>query len=582
MGNGGILSRQQKLAWFWREDWKLPKTMDPKKTTLLLLAFFEFHIAGLAKPPPGTPLRVTTIQEDHLLPWNNPVVGPDGTVYFGMGHSLLAVDGQNGKRLWMYTTEGGVHGSPAIGTDGTAYIGSQDKRLYAVDGKTGALKWSFETHGGINSTPAIDGNGVVYFGNSNGWFYAIEGETGTALWAFRTGATMGIASPVVGQYGYVYVPCFNGYLYAVDMASGELGWELNTGGALAFSTPAVGPDGTLYFGSHNAMIYAVDGKDGSVIWEVRTAGGVHSSPVVGQDGKVYLSTAHGWDDLATHCDASWKGSKCDEADYYIEYAPYEYCYGGATVDLDLGQYSGGDFEGSPGTALAAFVILSGIFWDDLPDPGGLPVPKGGIYALDGKTGKILWARNSYSAYASPVLGPDGTLYYQSKKMYMLDSQSWATLWESSGRSQYNQPAIGPDGTAFVLWKGNRGSNKVDLYALEGTTRIEVTQEQAAKGVSETSGEGQWHINEWQGTYYQKGGQSWFFHFEHGWLYRPENQAEGDFWAWDGQLGWVWFCDGHYPYLYRQGHGWIYYREGSASPRWFYDFTNETWLDYPVE
>ena len=38
--------------------------------------------------------------------------------------------------LWEFET-GGVVYSPAIGSDGTVYVGSWDKKLYAINGKSG-------------------------------------------------------------------------------------------------------------------------------------------------------------------------------------------------------------------------------------------------------------------------------------------------------------------------------------------------------------------------------------------------------------------------------------------------------------
>lgn len=45
-------------------------------------------------------------------------------------------------------------------------------RLYALDGKTGAEKWSYRTGGGIYSTPAIGRDGTVYVGSNDGKVYA--------------------------------------------------------------------------------------------------------------------------------------------------------------------------------------------------------------------------------------------------------------------------------------------------------------------------------------------------------------------------------------------------------------------------
>jgi len=37
-----------------------------------------------------------------------------------------------GDKLWEFETGGDVGSSPAIGSDGTVYVGSQDNKLYAI------------------------------------------------------------------------------------------------------------------------------------------------------------------------------------------------------------------------------------------------------------------------------------------------------------------------------------------------------------------------------------------------------------------------------------------------------------------
>ena len=52
-----------------------------------------------------------------------------------------------GAPIWEFETGGIVDSSPAIGSDGTVYVGSHDKKLYAINGKTGDKLWEFETGG---------------------------------------------------------------------------------------------------------------------------------------------------------------------------------------------------------------------------------------------------------------------------------------------------------------------------------------------------------------------------------------------------------------------------------------------------
>ena len=64
-------------------------------------------------------------------------LGSDGTVYVYVydeapDKKLYAINGKSGVKLWEFETESGVRSSPAIGSDGTVYVGSKDKKLYAI------------------------------------------------------------------------------------------------------------------------------------------------------------------------------------------------------------------------------------------------------------------------------------------------------------------------------------------------------------------------------------------------------------------------------------------------------------------
>ena len=64
--------------------------------------------------------------------------------------------------LWEFKAGDSVSSSPAIGSDGTVYVGSGDNKLYAINGKTGVKLWEFETGRGVYSSPAIGSDGTVY------------------------------------------------------------------------------------------------------------------------------------------------------------------------------------------------------------------------------------------------------------------------------------------------------------------------------------------------------------------------------------------------------------------------------------
>ena len=107
-----------------------------------------------------------------------PAIGSDGTVYVGsQDKKLYAINGKSGVKLWGFETGKVVYSSPAIGSDGTVYVGSDDKKLYAINGKSGVKLWEFETGSDVHSSPAIVSDGTVYVGSDDKKLYAIKTDS---------------------------------------------------------------------------------------------------------------------------------------------------------------------------------------------------------------------------------------------------------------------------------------------------------------------------------------------------------------------------------------------------------------------
>lgn len=86
---------------------------------------------------------------------SSPAIGKDGTIYIGRD-KLYAIK-PDGSKKWTYNT-GSIVSCPAIGSDGTIYIGSLNKNFYAIT-PNGFKKWSVTTGGRINSCPTIGKDG---------------------------------------------------------------------------------------------------------------------------------------------------------------------------------------------------------------------------------------------------------------------------------------------------------------------------------------------------------------------------------------------------------------------------------------
>jgi len=210
------------------------------------------------------------------------------------GQSPYDTSRNDGTLKWRYQTGSGIISSPAIGSDGTIYVGSLDSYLYSLNPE-GTLKWRYQTGSGIGSSPAISSNGTIYVGSDDHYLYALNPD-GTLKWRYQTGSGIG-SSPAISSDGTIYVGSDDYYLYALN-PDGTLKWRYQTGVNIN-SSPAIGSDGTIYVGSHDHYIEGLDDRylyalnpNGTLKWKFRTGDRIFSSPAISSDGTIYVGS---WD-----------------------------------------------------------------------------------------------------------------------------------------------------------------------------------------------------------------------------------------------------------------------------------------------
>lgn len=228
---------------------------------------------------------------------SSPAVGPDGTVYIGteIGSSsstsssgLLYALNSDGTVKWQFQAGDWIDSSPTVSPDGqTIVFGSWDGRVYAVS-SNGAQKWSYPTGGYITGSPAVGTDGTVYIGSSDGFLYALS-ASGALKWtaAFSDKTE---ASPAIGPDGRIYIGASDSIMYAFD-ASGNEVWTYKTGGEIVDSA-AVAADGTVYFGSLDGSLYALK-ADGTLKWSYATGNAIDASPTLASDGTIYIGSTDG-------------------------------------------------------------------------------------------------------------------------------------------------------------------------------------------------------------------------------------------------------------------------------------------------
>jgi outer membrane protein assembly factor BamB/tetratricopeptide (TPR) repeat protein len=217
-------------------------------------------------------------------------IASDGTIYIGSDDKNLYAINPDGTKKWQYLTEGMIKSSPAIGSDGTIYVGSMDRKLYAIN-PDGSKKWEYLTDYHIQaSSPAVGLDGTIYVGSWDMNLHAINPD-GTKKWKYLTEGMIK-SSPAIGTDGTIYVGAEDGILYAIN-PDGTKKWEFitATGSSFSSSSPAIASDGTIYVGSLDKRLYAID-PYGAKKWEYLTEGGIDSSPCVGTDGTIYVGS---WD-----------------------------------------------------------------------------------------------------------------------------------------------------------------------------------------------------------------------------------------------------------------------------------------------
>ena len=312
---------------------------------------------------------------------DSPAIGADGTIYVGCDEFLYAVNA-DGTLKWKFALGELIQiSSPAIGSDGTIYIGSRDGNLYALtdNGTNATQKWAFATGGGVFSSPAISADGTIYFGSADHNLYAVNPD-GTQKWKFGNrlnskGFSSGISSPAIGANGIIYFGS-NKNLYAIaDGGQGTVTkkWVFATAGPM-YGSPTIGADGTIYVGSSDGNLYAVtdNGRRFKKKWRFSTGGGVDSSPSIGADGTIYFtsndSKFYAITDHGTHATRKWAFP------------------GGAVSSASLTIGADGTIFGSS--------------------------ENGNLYALtdSGASATEKWKIRVDGGLSSPVIGADGTIY----------------------------------------------------------------------------------------------------------------------------------------------------------------------------
>lgn len=223
--------------------------------------------------PDGTEKWMAVLQGS--LKNSSPALSPDEQiVYVSIKTAAIALDANTGAEIWRTPFVGKGYGgrrpnfAPAVSNDGAqVYFISRDG-LYGLDANTGVILWLFTplNKQRFESAPAIGADGTIYIGASKGknsTFYALDPVDGTIRWSHDHLEKGHYANnqPAIGADGKVYV-AVGKVLYAFDgdgdgVGGSDLLWQLLIPGRFD-SGVIIGAEGVLYVGSGKFLWKIID------------------------------------------------------------------------------------------------------------------------------------------------------------------------------------------------------------------------------------------------------------------------------------------------------------------------------------
>ncbi len=193
------------------------------------------------------------------------------------------------KEQWVVQTGAGIYCSPATEKD-KVFVGDDMGRLTAYSLKNGKKLWSFESGKRIVGTPAVS-EGIVVFGSADHHIYGLNAKDGSLLWKVEA------AEPVLGavtiENGIAYIGASDHTFRAINLNSGNVKWTFTGVKGYIETKPLVTEDKVI-FGAWDNTLYALNKADGKELW--KWTGGLirmHFSPAavwpVAANGKVFIT-----------------------------------------------------------------------------------------------------------------------------------------------------------------------------------------------------------------------------------------------------------------------------------------------------
>ena len=180
---------------------------------------------------------------------------------------LTAYALKNGKKLWSFASGKRIVGTPAV-SEGIVVFGSADRNIYGLNAADGSLRWKVEAAEPVLGAVTIH-EGIAYVGASDKTFRAIDVQTGKVVWSYDQVKGYIETKPLVVDDKVIF-SAWDNTLYALEKATGKEIWKW-TGGLtrMHFSPAAVWPvasNGKVFIADPQRAMTAVNLQNGETVW----------------------------------------------------------------------------------------------------------------------------------------------------------------------------------------------------------------------------------------------------------------------------------------------------------------------------
>lgn len=309
------------------------------------------------------------------------------------------------QQIWMTVNGNSIYSSPVL-FKGNVYVADDAGYLNCYGLKDGSKKWNFKTENRIIGTPAVD-KGVVVFGSADKNIYGIDAVSGKQLWKITSEEA--VLGAVTIEKGIAYIGDSNHTMHAIDIKTGKHVWQYKDVVGYIETRPLVYLD-KVVFGAWDEYMYAVDKKTGNLAWKWKgDRPGMLYSPAavwpVGAHGKIFFSAP---DRVLTAIDANtgetvWRTNESMVRETVGLSEDQQRIYSKTMQDSVVCYSTIGDAPNR------LWSINVGYGYDHAPS---MPVEKDGvvfgstkngeIFAIEGKSGKLLWRHKIGNSIISTV------------------------------------------------------------------------------------------------------------------------------------------------------------------------------------